>query len=114
MVTALTEELPVIWLRVKTVLGFHFGVGEFTTHVRLNFIGDWDVHWGYDLNFDPWPYDPGGLVIRHTVRTGKGTLCRFFTSNVPCPSLELCEAHALLLCQLLDPLAGTTHLLPRC
>ena len=18
--------------------------------------GDWDVHWGYDLGFDPWPY----------------------------------------------------------
>ena len=20
------------------------------------FSGDWDVHWGYDLAFDPWPY----------------------------------------------------------
>ena len=20
------------------------------------FGGDWDVHWGYDLGFDPWPY----------------------------------------------------------
>ena len=19
------------------------------------FSGDWDVHWGYDLDFDPWP-----------------------------------------------------------
>ena len=19
------------------------------------FSGDWDVHWGYDLGFDPWP-----------------------------------------------------------
>ena len=20
--------------------------------------GDWDVHWGYDLAFAPWPYNP--------------------------------------------------------
>ena len=40
---------------VKTVLGCHFGVGELTTHVRTYFGGDWDVHWGYDLGFDPWP-----------------------------------------------------------
>ena len=20
------------------------------------FSGDWDVHWGYDLDFDPWPF----------------------------------------------------------
>ena len=32
-----------------------FGVGEFTTHFRTYFSGDWDVHWGYDLDFDPWP-----------------------------------------------------------
>ena len=31
---------------VKTVLGSHFGVGEFTTHFRTYFSGDWDVHWG--------------------------------------------------------------------
>ena len=31
---------------VKTVLGSHFGVGEFTTHVRTYFGGDWDNHWG--------------------------------------------------------------------
>ena len=45
-----------IWLWVKTVLGSHFGVGEFTTHFRTFFNGDWDVHWGYDLDFDPWPF----------------------------------------------------------
>ena len=33
----------------------HFGVGEFTTHFRTYFSWDWDVHWGYDLDFDPWP-----------------------------------------------------------
>ena len=26
-----------------------------TTHFRTYFSGDWDVHWGYDLDFDPWP-----------------------------------------------------------
>ena len=37
---------------VKTVLGSNFGrVGEFTTHFRTYFSGDWDVHWGYDLDF---------------------------------------------------------------
>ena len=31
--------------------------GRCTTHVTLvYFCGDWDVHWGYDLDFDPWPY----------------------------------------------------------
>ena len=34
---------------VKTVLGSHFGVGEFTTHFRTYFSGDWDVHWGYGM-----------------------------------------------------------------
>ena len=32
------------WLWVKTVLGSDFGVGEFTTHFRTYFSGDWDVH----------------------------------------------------------------------
>ena len=30
--------------------------GEFTTHVRTYFSGDWDFHWGCDLGFDPWPH----------------------------------------------------------
>ena len=30
-------------------------VGAFTTHFRTHFSGDWDVHWGYDLDFEPWP-----------------------------------------------------------
>ena len=34
---------------------YHFGVGELTTHFRTYFSGDWDVHSGYDLDFDPWP-----------------------------------------------------------
>ena len=36
-------------LVVKTVLGYDFGVGEFTTHVRTYFSGDWDVRWGYGI-----------------------------------------------------------------
>ena len=34
---------------VKTVLGSHFGVGEFTTQFRTNFSGwiESDVQWGY-------------------------------------------------------------------
>ena len=33
-------------------------VGEFTTHFRTGILvgGLVDVHWGYDLDFDPWPY----------------------------------------------------------
>ena len=40
-----------LWVKTneKTALG------EFTTHFRTYFSGDWDVHWGYNLDFDPWP-----------------------------------------------------------
>ena len=34
---------------VKTVLGSHFGVGEFTTHFRTYFSEDWDGHRGYGI-----------------------------------------------------------------
>ena len=37
-------------------MGSHVGVGEFTTHFRTYFSGDWDFHWNYDLDLDPWPY----------------------------------------------------------
>ena len=30
--------------------------GRCTTHFRTYFSGDWDVHCGYDMDFDPWPY----------------------------------------------------------
>ena len=29
--------------------------GRCTTQFRTYFSGDWAVHWGYDLGFDPWP-----------------------------------------------------------
>ena len=40
---------------VKTVWG-PILVGRCTTHSGAYFSGDWDVHWGYDFDFDPWPY----------------------------------------------------------
>ena len=44
---------------------YRFGVGA--PPILVYFSGDWDVHWGYDLAFDPWPtgqeqmvpWDPG-------------------------------------------------------
>ena len=39
---------------LSTPMGSHFGVGEFATHVGTYLSGDWDVHWGYDLGFEPW------------------------------------------------------------
>ena len=43
---------------VKAVLvdSILVGIGELTTHFRTYFGGDWDVHWRYDLDFDPWPW----------------------------------------------------------
>ena len=32
-----------------------FGVGA--PPILVYFGRDWDVHWGYDLDFDPWPDD---------------------------------------------------------
>ena len=36
---------------------YRFGVG--VPPILVFFSGDWDVHWGYDLDLDPWPYVPG-------------------------------------------------------
>ena len=30
--------------------------GRCTTHFGRDFSGDWDAPWGYDLDFDPWPF----------------------------------------------------------
>ena len=32
---------------------YHFKVGA--PPILVYFSGNWDVHWGYDLDFDPWP-----------------------------------------------------------
>ena len=48
-----SEESTAVPTHVAQTNGIPFGVG--TTHFRTYFSGDWDVHWGYDLGFDPWP-----------------------------------------------------------
>ena len=40
------------WLGSKPMVPFW---GRCTTHFRTYFSGDWDVHWGYNLDVDPWP-----------------------------------------------------------
>ena len=35
---------------------YHFGVGP--PPILVYFSGDWDVHWGYNLDFDPQPNQP--------------------------------------------------------
>ena len=39
--------------------------------ILVYFSGDWDVHWGYDSDFEPWPYPrefftslAGHLILR--------------------------------------------------
>ena len=39
------------WLWLSKPLRSHFEVGEFTTHFRTCFSGDWDVHWGVRCGF---------------------------------------------------------------
>ena len=31
--------------------------------ILVYFSGDWDVHWGYDLDFDPWPFFWKGFTL---------------------------------------------------
>ena len=44
-------------LAVGQTMGSHCGVSA--PPILIYFSGDWDVHWGYDLDFDPWPYIGG-------------------------------------------------------
>ena len=50
-----------MWVKSK---GIPFW-GRCTTHFSTYFSGDWDVPWGYDLDFDPWPLyiSSCGLVV---------------------------------------------------
>ena len=41
---------------------YHFGVIRCTTRFGTYFSGEWDVHWGYDSDFAPWPYLIAGWV----------------------------------------------------
>ena len=45
---------------------YHFGVGAHPILVYLS--GDWDVHWGYVRDFDPWPYS-------FSIRSFRSKLC---------------------------------------
>ena len=38
--------------------------GEFTPNFRTYFCGDWDVHWGYGIGFDP--LNRGGGPLAHS------------------------------------------------
>ena len=42
---------PFMAVVVKTVVvdPILVGIGEFTAHVRTDFSGNWDVHWGYGV-----------------------------------------------------------------
>ena len=40
----------------------HFGIGA--PPILVYFSGDWDVHWGYDLDVDPWPFRRPCQTIR--------------------------------------------------
>ena len=40
--------------------------GRCTSLSRTYLSGDWDVHWGYDLDFDPWPHPLKGWRERMT------------------------------------------------
>ena len=51
---------------VKAVLGSHFGVGEFTTHFRIHFSGDWDVYWKYFWLHEPLAQNPGKWLVRES------------------------------------------------
>ena len=56
----------------------HFGVGA--PPIFGCFSGDWDVHRGYDLDFDPWPFrtpkKPGReLMFGVWFRSGANGFC---------------------------------------
>ena len=55
-----------------------WSVGEFTTHFRTYFSGwiESDVHWGYDLGFDPQPHQ---VLLVSTRRTWDCRIPRLLT-----------------------------------
>ena len=48
------------------------GIGEFTSHFRTCFSGDWDVHWGYGI------FSHGQVGVAQTSNRGYAGLSRFF------------------------------------
>ena len=79
---------------VNTVLGSHLGVGEFTTHVRTH-SGDWDVHWGCDLDCDPWPCmgagGGGNSCGRHWLSFKKRSPVSFLCRRPRTPNADRCN-----------------------
>ena len=49
---------------VKTVLGSPFGWSVNSPPILEPVLGDWDVHWGCDLDFEPWPRVLSGFSDR--------------------------------------------------
>ena len=45
---------PLFNMAVGQKQWYYFRIGA--PPILVYFGGDWDVHWGYDLDFDPWPY----------------------------------------------------------
>ena len=89
-------------------MGSHFGVGA--PPILVYFSGDWDVHWGYDLAFDPQPYV---FFTKSVERAGLSACCAVADCNVQgtLSSQRLTTARALgplleLLC--MDKLIRTT------
>ena len=59
---------------------YHFGVGEFTPDFRTYFNGDWDVRWGYDLDFYPWLFSFLGLGGSKGIHA-EARRCKVFVSS---------------------------------
>ena len=51
------------------------------------FSGDWDVHWGYDLDFEPWPshrlWGGGDLFGETNTFQARGEVC-----HCRCPAVD--------------------------
>ena len=75
LATASTACLPVGGCVVKTVLGSHFGVGEFTTHFRTYCRQDRDVHWGYGILTHGQLFDPEATQL-FSIATGENLATR--------------------------------------
>ena len=64
-------------------MGSHFGVGAPPIFEPILWL-DWDVHWGYDLDFDPQPLEHGA-PDRNCSRL---ITCPSPPNGIPCSSLD--------------------------
>ena len=72
---------------------YHFAVGEFPTHFRTYFSGDWHVHWGCDLGFDPQPCHFESLRAARG-RTFNAGFLQLSSESVPSAASVLARAAA--------------------